>query len=286
MTVKRRLKAILKTAPGKVAAALLTALVGVGVTYFVPGLLDSLTGKDKLQISLQTNAAEIDTFSDLSRTVVVPFDEAATGSPGPGCIGFLPWATEVGGVRASRTDMRLVVQGGSEEIYIGGMRARVLARSRPLEGTAFQCPTAGAAEVRTVVIDLDQPGPEAPGVWVVGDVERSISFTVAPEETEVFDITVHTEECLCKWVLELVTTQGGEEEIVEVDDHGAPFETTSWAGSPTWESSLPSDQRLSYYAWDWEEAWTRTSAGEYEPDAIFRPEEGPPPPLPVSGEPE
>ena len=279
MKLRRKAKAVLKTVPGKVAAALVTASVGAVVAYFAPGVIDSLTGNDELQINVQTNAGEIDTFDDLGRTVVVPFDETAAGNPGQSCTGFLPWAAEVGGVRAARSDLRLVVQGGSEEVYIGGMRARLLERLQPLEGTAFRCPSAGAAEIRSVVIDLDRRGSEAAGVWVEGDVEKSISFTVAPGETEVFDVTAHTEECFCRWVLELVTTQGGEEKIVEVDDHGRPFETTAWEGGSDWETASRED--LSSYQWNWSDAWTRTYKGDYEIDAIFRPTEGAPPPLPM-----
>lgn len=281
MKLRRKIKEALKTVPGKVAAALVTASVGAVVAYFAPGIIDSVTGNDELQINLQTNAGEVDTFDDLGSTVVVPFDKTAAGNPGQGCTDFLPWAAQVGGVRAARSDFRLVVQGGSEEVYIGGMRARLLERLQPLKGTAFRCPSGGAAEIRSVVIDLDQRGSGASGVWVEGDTEKAISFTVGPGETEVFDVTAHTEDCFCRWILELVTTQGGEEKIVAVDDHGQPFETTAWEGGSDWEDASRED--LSYYQWNWDDAWNRTLRGDYETDPVFRPSEGAPPSLPMFG---
>lgn len=255
MKLRRRIKKTLKTVPGKLAAALLTAVVGAAVAYFLPGILDSLTGKDELQISVQTDPAKIDTFNDLAQMVIVPYSQHAGGDPGGGCGGFASWAEGVGGIDASRTDFRVVVQGGSETVYIGGIRARLLERNQPLSGVGFRCPSAGVAEVRSVVIDLDQRGSDPVGVWVVGGAEKNISFTVAPGETEIFDVTAHTEACFCKWVLELETTQGGEEKVVTVEDHGRPFETTAWGGAPVWEAPPPL-HLPPFYDWNWsDEKW-------------------------------
>jgi hypothetical protein len=282
MKIRRRIKKTLKTVPGKLAAAILTAVVGAAVAYFAPGILDSLTGKDEPQISVQTDPAKIDTFDDLAQMVIVPYSKHAGGNPGSGCDGFASWAEGVGGVDASRTDFRVVVQGGSETIYIGGIRARLLERSQALSGVGFRCPSAGAAEVRSVVIDLDQRGSNPAGVWVVGGSEKNISFTVAPGETEVFDVTAHTETCFCKWALELETTQGGEEKVITVEDHGHPFETTAWGGAPAWEAPPPL-QLPPFYDWNWsEEKWNAVRDGE--PGAEYLPGK-PLPFLPTSGEP-
>jgi len=254
MRLRRWLRKLLKTAPGKVAAALLTALVGAGVAYFAPGILDSLTGRDELQIAVQTDVQKIDTFEDLGQFVIVPFGVPATGSPGPGCAGFQAWAERVGGVQGSRTDFRLVVQGGTEETFIGGIRARILERREPLSGTGFQCPSAGQAEIRSVVIDLDERATEPSGILVDGGSEKNIAFTVAPGETEVFDLTVHTESRYCKWVLALETTQGGDSGTILIDDHGRPFETTAWGGAPEPWGSYPPESPA-YYSWDYQANW-------------------------------
>lgn len=282
MKLRPKVKKALKTVPGKVAAALITAVVGAAVAYFAPGILDSLTGRDEIQVSVQTDPMKIDTFDDLGRSVVIPYAEPAGGSPGPGCEGFDRWADQFGAVDASRTDFRIVVQGGSETTYIGGIRAQLLERAGPLPGVGFRCPSAGGAEVRSVVVDLDQGGASPTGVWVVGDSEKNISFTVAPGETEVFDVTAHTEACFCRWKLELVTTQGGEEKIVTIDNHGKPFETTAWGGHPAWEETQL--HTPPYYDWNWtEEKWRATQ--DYETLAEYEPVGGPLPILPTVGEP-
>jgi hypothetical protein len=117
---------------------------------------------------------------------------------------------------------------------------------------------------------------------VVGDSERNISFTIAPDETEVFDITAHTESCFCRWVLELVTTQDGEEEIVTVDDQGRPFETTAWGGAPRWEETPA--HFPPYYTWNWsDERWTAMRDGDIVNE--YEPEEGQLPTLSTAGEP-
>ncbi|HKA67240.1 MAG TPA: hypothetical protein VKG03_04975 [Solirubrobacterales bacterium] len=97
---RHRVKKWLKTIPGVIGAALLTATVGALVAYFAPKLLDSATGRNGIKISVETNPAEIDTFNDLSQSIVVPDGKAIRGSPGVGCGGFAEWGREIGAIRA------------------------------------------------------------------------------------------------------------------------------------------------------------------------------------------
>ncbi len=237
--------------PGAVGAALLTAAVGTFVAYFAPRLLDQITGENDLEISLQTNPAAIDTFNDLSQELIVPRGNAVTGDPGQGCSGFSAWGAHVGGVRASRTDMRIIAQAGADQVSISGIRARMIQREPPLQGTGFVCPSAGAVEIRSVAIDLDEPDPT--GRVVEGGKSEAVAFTVGENDTEIFDITAFTEKCYCKWVLELVTTQGGDEKIVTVDNDGVPFETTAWGTDPL--SDFGPRITGPYYSWDYEKRW-------------------------------
>jgi len=262
----------LKTLPGAVAAAVATAVIGAGVAYIAPKILDSITGENSIKIDVQTNPAKIDTFSDLSQAFIVPTGNKATGSPGPGCTGFTPWAVATGGIRAGRTDLRLVAQGGDDPIFIGGIRARVLERDPPLKGTGYQCPSAGAVTIRDVVIDLDDPSPT--GEVVAGNKTKSVSFTVGAGEQEVFDITAWTQHCDCKWVLDLETTQNGSQNTVTVTNDGAPFETTVWGPDPAAEF-LP-EPPGPYYSWNYEDAWLRAQpdnvGGKTYPVTAPRPE--------------
>src|SRR5215210_493697 len=177
---RKPLMAKLKTLPGAAVATLATAALGAFVAYFAPRALDHLTGEDRPKVTLQTNPAAIDTFSDLPQWVVIPRGQQASGTPGPGCMGFHSWGAGLGGVEAPESNFRVVVQGGGDQVLISGIRARVLERKPPLEGTGFQCPSAGAAEIRAVNIDLDEPDPT--GRIIKGGKERPVAFTVAENE--------------------------------------------------------------------------------------------------------
>jgi hypothetical protein len=249
---RKRLIAKLKTLPGAALATLATAAVGAFVAYFAPRLLDRITGEDRPKISLETNPAAIDTFSDLPQWFVVPRGQHASGTPGQGCMGFHSWGADVGGVQAVESNFRVIVQGGGDQVLISGIRARVLERKPPLAGTGFECPTAGAAEIRAVRIDLDEPDPT--GLVIEGDDEGAVAFTVAENETEVFDITASTERCYCRWVLELVTTQGGDEELITVPEDETPFETTAL---PVNRSPFGFSTHRPHYSWNYTDSWFR-----------------------------
>jgi hypothetical protein len=230
---KNRLISSVSGVPKAVLAAVGTAVIGGLVAYFLPGALDEIRGKNHLQVSLEDNPATIDTFAGkVSHYLIVPQGQRVSGNPGPGCEGFIPWGRNFGGVDAAETNFRVVVQGGGEQTLIGGIRARILERNQPLSGTGFQCPTQQGLHPRPVCINLDEPNPIGQqakyGVLHKSCTGRPITLTVSENETEVFDVSAMTEDCYCKWVLELVTTQGGDQEIISVPGEGDAFETTAW----------------------------------------------------------
>lgn len=269
---KKSLASTLKTLPGALLAALGTALIGALVAYFAPGALDRLTGEDRLQVRLETNPATIDTFSELSQHALVPRGQRVSGDPGPGCGGFYSWISPFGGVPAGETNFRVIAQGGGDQTLISGIRARVIERNSPLSGTGFLCPSQAGLKVRAVALDLDEPTPTGQVVkYGTGEVVekgkgRPVAFTVSEDETEVFDISATTEECYCRWILELVTTQDGNQEIISVPGDGSPFETTAW----------PASQERPFYVWDpFQSGWSTSGASggtEYPADATELPE--------------
>ena len=254
----------IKTLPGAIAVTVVTGLVGALIAYFVPGILNHVTGKDQLKVSLEDNPATIDTFHDVSQNLIVPRGHPLSGSPGPGCTGFHPWGETIGAVPAGETNFRLVVQGGGEQTLIEGIRARVIERDRPLDGTGFVCPSQAGLRPRSVCINLDEPSPIGQVVKYTSVAKRCagkpVSFTVSENETEVFDISAITSECYCKWILELVTTQGGNQKIISVPSGGSSFETTAWPESPSrrhylwdpfdksWQVYPPTDTEKTYSA--------------------------------------
>ena len=249
----------LKSLPRVALAAVGTAVIGALVAYFAPGLLDQVTGESRIQVSVERNPGAIDTFQNLTQRVVVPKGQRPSGSPGEGCAGFYPWSASFGAVPGGETNIRLVVQGGSEETLIGGIRARIIEREPPLTGTGLTCPTQAGVQIRQVLIDLDEPNPS--GRLLEEGKFRPVAFTVADNETEVFDITAKTEECYCTWVLELVTTQGGDEEVVVVPEDETPFETTAWPAEPS-----PAEPSFPEYVWGlYEPVWVEPLSGKEYP---------------------
>jgi hypothetical protein len=158
------------------------------------------------------------------------------------------------------------------------LRARVVARGPPVQGTGFQCPTAGDQEIRAVQINLDEPNP-------IGRVskqgrQRPVSFTVSGDETEVFDITAVTRRCHCRWVVEMVTVQDGEERLVTVRDGDEPFATTPLPG----DSVHPFGRGRPYYSWDWStRRWIAYPNGFDGESKTFAPSRAPLPELRTSG---
>jgi hypothetical protein len=91
-----------------------------------------------------------------------------------------------------------------------------------------------------------------------------VSFTVSANETEVFDVSAITQQCYCKWILELDTTQGGDERILSVPGDGRPFETTAWP------ATLPGRPD---HVWDpFRSAWTK-ERGERSGPAVATPKD-------------
>ena len=255
----------IKTLPGAIVAALATGLVGALIAYFVPGILDRVTGEDRPHVSVETNPATIDTFQNLSHHLIVPRGQRVSGNPGPGCAGFYAWGARAGGVPAGETNFRLIVQGGGDQTLISGIRARVIERDPPLSGTGFNCPSQAGVDIRSVSLDLDEPNPVAE--IVDKGKERPLAFTVSADETEVFDISAETAECYCSWILELVTTQNGDEEIISVSRDGSPFETTAWPASGLHATDPP------YYLWEpFTPSGWRVGDQTYPPEAARLPE--------------
>jgi hypothetical protein len=221
----------------------------------------STTSTDPVVFSIEENPAKIPTFSDFGEELVVPTGVTIVGGPGRACRNFHPWVTELGGVPARVAYLRLVAQGQeARSILLTGMRAKIVEREPPLQGTQLTCPSAGEAEIRSIDIDLDEPSPEAQYKTPQGI--KPFGFTLAKNETEIFDIRVTTEKCYCSWFLELELIIDGQKRVQTIGSREGPFKTTASIAS------------LSYY-WDYQNTWYLTnadgSAQIYEPQPRDQP---------------
>jgi hypothetical protein len=217
------------------------------------------TLSDPLSFAIEDNPARISTFRDFGEDFIIPKGTTIIGGPGQGCERFHPWGVRLGGVPAQFTYLRLVIQGReSQAVLVAGMRARVVERRAPLAGTHLVCPSAGEAQIRSIEIDLDEASPE--GQYKTPSGTRPFGFTIAKNETEVFDIQAFTKKCYCKWFLELDLIVNGSPRVQTIGNSGMPFETTAVAARQ-------------WYEWDYANTWnlTDSSGSIYEPQPRDRP---------------
>jgi hypothetical protein len=221
----------------------------------------STTPTDPVVFSIEENPAKIPTFNDFGEELVVPTGVTIVGGPGRACRDFHPWGTQLGGVPARVAYLRLVVQGQeARSIVLTGMRAKIVEREPPLQGTQLACPSAGEAEIRSIDIDLDEPSPEAQ--YKTPEGTKPFGFTIAKNETEIFDIRVTTEKCYCSWFLELELIIDGHKRVHTIGSQGDPFRTTASTASLV-------------YSWDYQNTWYLTDAdgsgNTYEPQPRDQP---------------
>ena len=207
--------------------ALTTALTVV-VTWLVT---QGLTGverdrelADPVTLNVEANPANVGAFSDLSIEIALPSTTQTAPDPGSGCGDFHPKMLGMGAADAGVTRLQVVVQGStSEAVLISNMRAVVTKREKPWTGPLAVCPSAGAAQIRPVSIDLDSQSPAAKPQS--GDFE--FGFTVAQGETETFLVSATTEKCFCEWHLEVELVVAGERRVQAIFNSGRPFRTTA-----------------------------------------------------------
>src|SRR5687768_17081189 len=177
----RRILTGLKTVPGMIGAACLTALAAWGVPTLVPRLFESVSGRNPLAIGVQSNSAAIDTFEDLPHRAVLPANARVTEGLGPGCRGFFDFVRRERGAAAGESRIRFTLRGRDDEpVLVTNARIEVLRRAAPMRGIPIECPTGGAADIRALVADLDRPDPAA--VYVENGRRKPLGATVSKGE--------------------------------------------------------------------------------------------------------
>ena len=228
--------------PGVILGGILTATIAWSVSHYLPRLVERVENPEPMRFTLFTNPGEIDTFSDDTQVALIPPGRKVSGSPGPGCRGFHTWLKEYGGADVGTTKLRVILRGSATSpVVVERMRARVVDRRRPGGGIPIECPSAGAAAVRSVAIDLDSP--DALAHYVTLNGTKPLAFTLARDESEIFDLRVSTRECHCRWVLDIGFVANGKPDTLTIMDAGEPFETTA----PRRKSPV--------YTWDYTSSW-------------------------------
>jgi hypothetical protein len=225
------------TAPATTTSATTTTRSPTTTARPTTTTMSAAAAADSIWASVEPNPATIGTFSDIGYALIAPRGARIIGGPpGKDCAQFHPWVAEHGGVSAQSTFLRLVLQGKeSNAVLLSSMRARIVERRAPLTGIPMVCgAAAGAADIHFIYLDLDK----RPALGVHADLNDSMQvvrrkpfgFTLKKNETEVFDIWAVTEDCHCKWVIELDLVVNGRRAVKTVTNKGQPFQTTAWSG--------------------------------------------------------
>ena len=229
---------------------LVTAVIGWAVAYYAPGVLSHKTESPPVVTDVLDDPYAIDTFNNLPIAMLLPASAASPVTKNPParwCSGFHMWGRRLGGADVNATHFRLIVQGTADKaVIITGISARVL-NHKSVNGLNVVCPTAGAAQIRSLTMNLDSPNLSA--VYLVKGSLSPFGFTLRKGETEVFDVTaITTSSEMLEWNILLHLTVDGREQTIVVQDRGAPFRTVAehkgkwsvWTGS--WSGGSPFKQ--------------------------------------------
>ncbi|OHV33169.1 hypothetical protein CC117_23635 [Parafrankia colletiae] len=156
--------------------------------------------------------------------------------------GWRDWAPGRSGADASPGDVRITVQGTTEaQVILTDLKVRVVRRDPPLAGRTLQAPCGGSSAYRWLHVDLDAEPPRAVYVEdsesVDGEPDENLQpiefpYEVSLTDAEVFLIMATTEECDCRWTVELSWSSQSRTGTISIGDDGEPFRTTGIKNAP------------------------------------------------------
>jgi hypothetical protein len=129
-------------------------------------------------------------------------------------------------VPASGHIVRITVEAAdSRTVLLQAMRPVVLSRQ---DVTGQLSPHLGAVQPRPFEVLLDENPPQLRPVVVPGSpAAPTFPFKVAPDDPEVFDLTVCTSQGVVLWILEVDWTCAGRNGTLKIDLGGRPFRTAA-----------------------------------------------------------
>ncbi|MGW1064909.1 helix-turn-helix domain-containing protein [Streptomyces aureus] len=164
-----------------------------------------------------------------------------------------PWAQTQNGVHGEATIVDITVQGRSDAaVVLEALRVHVVGRSAPLKGRAYSTGggCGGDLGLGSFTVDLDKDRPVADPIASddgTGPKVLRPPFRVSVEDPQVLEVNALTEDCDCRWYLELDWSSRGRSGTVRIDDQGAPFRTSGIKGLP--------------YYWYRNNGWSLSSPG-------------------------
>ena len=151
------------------------------------------------------------------------------------------WLIRHGAVATGMVDIRLVVQGNrTHAVRILNIKPAEHC-ARPLRGTIFYSPSAGADPITQLNVNLDDPN--APASFqvnqqvngttrgrTVSDYFGHNTVSLGNGEQFTFDIQAATARHYCQFSLDMTVVDATKTVVESVDNHGVPFRVTAIYG--------------------------------------------------------
>ncbi|MGQ4388378.1 helix-turn-helix domain-containing protein [Streptomyces sp. SAS_270] len=150
------------------------------------------------------------------------------------------WAATQDAVHGRETLVQIAVQGrNSTAVVLKALRVRVVGRDTPLQGTAYSMAQGCGGDMtpRAFSIDLDAHRPTVHPVAGSDGYGKPVPamrmpYRVSAKDPEMLVVKALTEDCDCRWYLELEWSSEGRTGTVRIDDDGRPFRTSGIKGLP------------------------------------------------------
>lgn len=230
------------------AVAALTAVVGLLIARYVPGLLERFEDPQPVLASAEYDAAYY------GESWTVGFREAfgPQGPPLEGLYGAVPWALNQGAALVGEARVTLDVEGRRDSaVTIRSMRARVLERTEPYAGALVRCPTAGVQDSVGLFIDLDSENAiahEMRADETLGEPYFSNHVvTLGRDEVQRFTLVGRATRSQVRWVVELVVDVDGSRSVVVAGDDGFVATPAEAGWRESWECGYQGAERT-YWA--------------------------------------
>lgn len=212
--------------PSYVAVALVGALIGAVVTYYLPGLFQEVGSALRTETPVRA-----DITTEYLSTWVSPVPVDQLGTPPAPCDTkqYARWMAGKGAIRARRNEVFLTLTSLTEaSTLIEGLVIHRKTQMPPIEGTYVGCGAGGPIGVRHLLVNLDVDPPTVTYRDDRGNEADRFFFSLAKGETEVLAIIATTESYSQVWSGELLLRVNGEElRIPVLDNYTADFEVSA-----------------------------------------------------------
>jgi hypothetical protein len=181
-------------------------------------------------VSLGRNAAQGGSFVFAQERVFSPRDLRAVSQLGPGSPQYYTWFRSKGGVDPSLSIIKLVVEGNrTHPVQIIGMNL-VKHCQRPLNGTLFYSPPAGAGNTIGIGFDLDSVTSTAQNLnnyRISGDYFVSHTISLKQGEVQTLEVVAVTGKQYCQFTIKMTVVEGGATTTETITNHGQPFRVSA-----------------------------------------------------------